>query len=145
MKPFLNAPKKSSATQRHVALVWENMFGTVYARSPKGRVEYFDYDIEAAHRFADVANVTDLRVVKAGTRNWADGYQAPRRTQLVLVGIRTVCECRKPKTHRDCAYCGYTSHSGGKVCGVCAEGGIDGAGVIRGTERRRCANHKGGK
>lgn len=55
------------------------------------------------------------------------------------------CTCRAPKRHRDCAYCGYTAHSNEKVCGACAEAGIDGAGIIRGTERRVCAAHKGGK
>lgn len=53
-----------------------------------------------------------------------------------------VCRCREPKTHRDCAFCGVTSHSNGKVCGVCAEDGISG-GVIAGTSRRVCKDHRG--
>jgi hypothetical protein len=50
------------------------------------------------------------------------------------------CGCRKPKTHRDCMYCG-SGYIGEYVCGVCREAGIDGA-VIRGTERRMCAAHR---
>lgn len=53
----------------------------------------------------------------------------------------TVCGCREPKRHRDCSYCGVTSHQPDHVCGVCKEGGIDGK-VIRGTGRRTCSNHK---
>ena len=50
------------------------------------------------------------------------------------------CRCREPKTHKDCAYCGF----GGPcthICGVCKEDGIDGP-VIRGTERVTCKQHK---
>lgn len=51
------------------------------------------------------------------------------------------CACRAPRASRDCSYCGVTTHSGGKVCGICWEAGIDGGGVIRGTERRTCLYH----
>ncbi len=43
---------------------------------------------------------------------------------------------RPAKIHRDCAYCGVTSHSNGAVCGRCKAAGIDGP-VIRGTEARK--------
>jgi hypothetical protein len=54
---------------------------------------------------------------------------------------RPACGCREPRASRDCAFCGVTSHSDGKVCGRCSEEGIDGA-VIRGTGRRICQKHK---
>lgn len=46
------------------------------------------------------------------------------------------CKCRKPKTHRDCAYCG-SGWDDGKICGRCKENGIDGK-VIQGTSRATC-------
>lgn len=52
----------------------------------------------------------------------------------------SACACRKPKTHKDCAYCGVGG-DGIHICGVCKEEGIDGP-VIRGTERRTCEAHK---
>lgn len=54
------------------------------------------------------------------------------------------CTCTKAKRHRDCAYCGATSHGDGKVCGVCKAAGVDG-GLIRGTGPRRnpgCPVHR---
>jgi hypothetical protein len=51
------------------------------------------------------------------------------------------CGCRPPGRSRDCAYCGVTSHSNGKVCGQCSEAGIDGK-IIAGTARRTCPKHK---
>ena len=50
------------------------------------------------------------------------------------------CNCRSPKRHSDCMYCGI-GYWGDIVCGVCKEAGIDGK-VIRGTERRICKEHK---
>ena len=49
------------------------------------------------------------------------------------------CKCREPKTHPDCAYCGYGASE--KICGVCKDDGIDGP-VIRGTSRVVCKECK---
>jgi len=57
-----------------------------------------------------------------------------------ILFIRKKCYCRKPKTHRDCAYCGI-GFDDGKICGVCKEGGIDGR-LIKGTSRVICQKHK---
>lgn len=54
--------------------------------------------------------------------------------------VEKPCLCRKPKHHRDCAYCGC-GWGDGSICGVCKEQGIDGH-VIRGTSRVVCAQHK---
>lgn len=51
--------------------------------------------------------------------------------------MKLCADCTKPRRHRDCAYCGCTSHSGGKICGICKVAGIDGP-TIRGTTGRRC-------
>lgn len=82
--PFANAPKKKSITRKHKPLIWENMLGTVYARNATGEVKYFDYDYEAAHRFAGTAGCVDLRVFKACT-----SYQDyPRAGKYALYGVR---------------------------------------------------------
>lgn len=52
----------------------------------------------------------------------------------------TSCGCRSAQAHRDCAYCGVGWDSG-KICGACKQNGVDGP-VIRGTEARKCKNHK---
>lgn len=48
------------------------------------------------------------------------------------------CRCREPKRHSDCCYCGSGFEP--YVCGVCRDGGIDGA-VVRGTSRVICKKH----
>jgi len=50
------------------------------------------------------------------------------------------CRCRKPRAHRDCAYCGFGGPAT-HVCGRCKEAGIDGR-VIPGTSRVVCSEHK---
>jgi hypothetical protein len=41
-------------TQKHRPVVWEGILGTVYARSPEGKIEYFDYNWEATMDFAQL-------------------------------------------------------------------------------------------
>lgn len=54
------------------------------------------------------------------------------------------CGCRAPKRHRSCAYCGCGNEfaPGERICGVCAEAGIDGD-TINGTTRVSCPRHGG--
>lgn len=60
---------------------------------------------------------------------------------MTVINITTPkCRCRKPKQHRDCAYCGYGG-DGIHICGQCYSEGIDGP-VIKGTSRVVCAYHK---
>jgi len=70
--PFQGGVKKSTVTVKHKPLIWENMLGTVYARSPQGLVKYFDYDWTGAYKFAQVNNCVDLRIAKNKSRvsNW---------------------------------------------------------------------------
>ena len=62
--PFHGGVKSKSLTQNHKPLVWENMLGTVFARSPEGHIKYFDYDYEGARKHAQVENHHDLRIAK---------------------------------------------------------------------------------
>jgi len=85
--PFEGGRKAASVTQRHVPLIWENMLGTIYARSPAGKTEYFDYDYDAAHAFAEVSKCSDLRIAKAPrTMNMGDD-QYITKGQSVLYGL----------------------------------------------------------
>ncbi len=71
-------------TKRHVPLLWENMFGTVYARSTETKkVQYFDYDWAAARQFAGVKDATDLRIARS-PMSYSDG---PREGQVALWGV----------------------------------------------------------
>lgn len=54
--------------------------------------------------------------------------------------MSNTCNCKPPKRHSDCMYCG-TNCIGEFICGVCAESGIDGK-VIKGTKRVICTKHK---
>lgn len=87
--PFQGGVKHTRVTVAHQPLVWENMLGTVYARNPQGKTEYFDYDYDAAHEFAGVQNAKDLRVVR---HNGRTGMDEPRKKQLVLYGIHPKVE-----------------------------------------------------
>lgn len=86
---FVEGHRKMVPTKSHSPLVWENMLGTVYARNPSGKVEYFDYNWDAAHRFANVAGASDLRVSRHKTRSGRayDGEGSPRNRQMVLYGV----------------------------------------------------------
>lgn len=96
--PFAGGVKHSRVTAAHVPLVWENMLGTVYARSPKGEVKYFDYDWDAAHAHADVSKAQDLRIFRVPKAASTTGYKhgggmdRPRRGQLALWGVHPAPE-----------------------------------------------------
>ncbi|MCX7592745.1 MAG: hypothetical protein N2235_03075, partial [Fischerella sp.] len=85
--PFAGGKKATTITRKHVPLVWENMLGTVYARDPlKGsdqEPEYFDYDWDAARKYARVDQCSDLRIYR--TKVSYQGY--PRAGKLALWGI----------------------------------------------------------
>ena len=70
-------------TQKHRALLWENMLGTVRSRNPDGEVRYHDYDYEAAHAWIELDKYTDLRVCRAKYET-QDG---PRAGRFALYGI----------------------------------------------------------
>lgn len=79
-------------------------------------------------------------------RDFQKGFMLLKENGLIddrnaIIKAIPECTCRKAKRHRDCAYCGVTSHSDGKICGVCKADGIDGK-VIRGTSGVTCQLHK---
>lgn len=88
---FRAGARRLAPTRRHRAVLWENMFGTVYAVDPNGRVEYFDYNYAAAMRH--VGPVEDVRVarhVPYRTLLHLDGsedYMRPRAGQLVWFAV----------------------------------------------------------
>lgn len=57
--------RKMKPTKQHRPAVWEAILGTVYAQNDEGKVRYFDYDWEAALRFAGVSEDRDPRVYRA--------------------------------------------------------------------------------
>lgn len=87
MRAFQGGVNKPNVTQRHSPLVWECMLGTVYA-SNGTTVEYFDYDYEAAHRFAGVAACADLRLCRAKRTYSIDGHLLCKG-RSALWGIRS--------------------------------------------------------
>ena len=68
VSPFEGGRKTTRVTKKHKPLVWEKLLGTVFAsragdkRVTSSNVEYFDYDWEAARRYAGVDQCTDLRI-----------------------------------------------------------------------------------
>lgn len=76
MKPTLN----------HRPAIWEMMLGTVHAMNDKGESKYFDYDYEAAKKFANVENKKDIRIFKCdGGRRVEDCFAGSiRDKQMVL-------------------------------------------------------------
>lgn len=83
--------RRMKPTLKHRPVLWENMWGTVYAMSPTGEVKYFDCDTKAALRFARVSTQgADNRVhridfytlqrVRTNRRN----SESPSAGQLVL-------------------------------------------------------------
>jgi hypothetical protein len=77
-------------TQAHTAAVWESMLGTVCAADRNGVERYFDYDYDAAIKYAELDGC-DLRVARFSRRVRSsgvedrNGYRAgPRRGQMVL-------------------------------------------------------------
>lgn len=84
----LQAPNRS-----HRPAIWENMLGTVYAMNDQFEVQYFDYDWDAAKKFAGLENKKDLRLFKhkktdvrhdweAKKDMWSHEY--PRKGKTVL-------------------------------------------------------------
>jgi hypothetical protein len=77
--PFAGGKKAKNITLKHRKLIWECMLGTVYAADPafpNREEKYFDYDYQAAHLYAKVAQCTDLRV-----------WRTRRGGRLALYGI----------------------------------------------------------
>lgn len=87
--PYQGGRVTRGITRGHRPLVWECMLGTVYARSPEGKTEYFDYDYAAARGWAQVDEHTDLRTCKS-PRDHArggDGPTGPRQGRFALWGV----------------------------------------------------------
>ncbi|MGW8177296.1 MAG: hypothetical protein ACWGQW_00645 [bacterium] len=86
--PFTGGvPKKQ--TLKHRPAIWENMLGTVYARSPRGEIKYFDYNWDDARAFAGIdltRTDQDLRIAKYQRRyQWTGSPETqPRNGQKVL-------------------------------------------------------------
>lgn len=80
--PFHGA-RRRRPTLRHRPAVWENLLGTVYARSPEGEVRYFNFDWDGAREFAGITDDADhdLRLYRAPTSSTTDHI---RKGQLVL-------------------------------------------------------------
>lgn len=88
--PFEGGKKARTVTRSHRPLVWENMFGTVYAYDGK-EVKYFNYNWDGARAYANVTGHTDLRIAK-NPASWVDkkGNYGPSKNKWVLFGIPAV-------------------------------------------------------
>lgn len=76
--------RKMPPTKKHRPAVWENILGTVYAYNGKA-VRYFDYDWEAAWKYAGVTEGVDPRLYKVNKHvNYTDSRNEPRFGRLVL-------------------------------------------------------------
>jgi hypothetical protein len=76
-------------TRMHRIAIRENMLGTVFAMNDTGEIKYFDYDHDAAKKFAFEGDTRarDPRVARhkgLGYGDFARDWQRPRRGQLVL-------------------------------------------------------------
>ena len=86
------------------------------------------------------------RTILDGESRHQAGYYADKFEKEATAKEPKSCGCKKPKSSRDCMYCG--TFNGGLICGVCAEAGIDhdeslpNRGIVRGTERRTCKQHQ---
>jgi len=76
--------RKAKPTQKHREAIWENMLGTVYARSPKGETKYFDFDWAGAAKHAGVDLQADNRVWRSDRRTSSGDTNSPRFRQQVL-------------------------------------------------------------
>ena len=56
--------KKGAPTRRHRKLTEPGILGTISTISPEGKEKYFDYDRAAAYKWANMANVQDIRYYK---------------------------------------------------------------------------------
>lgn len=86
--PFDGA-RRARPTQEHRPAVWEGILGTVYAMNAAREIRAFDYDYEAARRFAGVEREgADPRLAPHGPRvRYGRGNAPelqPRRGQPVL-------------------------------------------------------------
>ena len=75
--------------------IWENMLGTVYAMNDAGKIEYFDYDHDAAKAFAGIGPDSAPRLYRVNKQAYGkpygeyrygddDGYASPNHGKLVL-------------------------------------------------------------
>ena len=55
--------RKMKPTKKHRPAIWECMLGAVYASDGK-RARYFDYDLDAARKFAGVDKAKDIRIFR---------------------------------------------------------------------------------
>lgn len=89
--PFEGGKVTKGITKKHRPLIWECMLGTVYARRAGDDVAtYFDYKIEEARKFVDLARYTDLRICRNPDPFYRDqsyGPTCPKSKQLALWGI----------------------------------------------------------
>lgn len=85
---YLGVPcRKMPPTLKHRPAIWECMLGTVYAMNEARESKYFDYDHDAARKWAGVADKTDIRVYRNREPwRWSDGESAgdPQVGRLVL-------------------------------------------------------------
>jgi hypothetical protein len=94
----LRLGRRTKPTKLHRPAVWENMLGTVYAKSPAGEVRYFDYDWDGAVAFAGVkAEGTDPRTWRS-ERGVSYGTHGPHHGQMVLWIIPAGTRPRMTKT-----------------------------------------------
>ena len=86
--PYAGATIWNNITRQHDLLLWENMLGTLYAHNGK-EVRYFDYDWEAARKFAGVDECTDLRGCKKKRHvTYTGDSMEPRVGKYCMWGIR---------------------------------------------------------
>lgn len=52
-------------TRQHTPVMWEGILGTVYAVSPEGVVQYFDYDWAGAVAHVALSDDADVRIARA--------------------------------------------------------------------------------
>lgn len=65
--------RRMKPTQKHVAVVWEGMLGTVYAkRAGENKAKNFDYDWEGAAEYVGLENAEDIRIWKNKKRSRYD-------------------------------------------------------------------------
>jgi hypothetical protein len=75
LSAFRASAKKAKPTKQHRPGLWENMLGTVYARNPQGKVEYFDYDWADAIAF--IGPVEDIRCARCPqSNNYGEEYRS---------------------------------------------------------------------
>jgi len=83
---------KMKLKKDHVLLIFECMFGAVFARNPFTKeVKYFDFDYDGARAFAQIDKMIDLRIAKHDGRGdvYDPSINEPnaRRRSTCLYGI----------------------------------------------------------